>query len=138
MAKETGAVTQSVKNDILDVAQTIVHLEDKFIELAFALGDIKGLSLNDMKNYIRYICDWRLVQLELSPLFGYFSRDANAWKQLKEHPLPWLPLVLNGVEHANFFESRATEYSKAATQGAWSGDQGVWAKFDAYNTRTQV
>ena len=33
---------------------------------------------------------------------------------IEEHPLPWLTPLLNGVEHANFFETRATEYSKAA------------------------
>ena len=27
--------------------------------------------------------------------------------------------ILNGVEHTNFFENRATEYSKAATRGTW-------------------
>jgi ribonucleoside-diphosphate reductase beta chain len=32
------------------------------------------------------------------------------------------------VEHANFFETRATEYSKAATRGNW-GD--VWTSFDS-------
>jgi len=26
---------------------------------------------------------------------------------------------MNAVEHTNFFENRATEYSKAATQGTW-------------------
>jgi ribonucleoside-diphosphate reductase beta chain len=26
---------------------------------------------------------------------------------------------LNGVEHANFFEQRATEYSRASTTGNW-------------------
>jgi ribonucleoside-diphosphate reductase beta chain len=35
--------------------------------------------------------------------------------------------MLNGVEHANFFETRATEYSKAATKGQWSD---VWDQFD--------
>jgi ribonucleoside-diphosphate reductase beta chain len=34
---------------------------------------------------------------------------------------------LNGVEHANFFETRATEYSKGATKGNW---QDVWSSFD--------
>jgi ribonucleoside-diphosphate reductase beta chain len=34
---------------------------------------------------------------------------------------------LNGVEHANFFETRATEYSKAATRGDWNT---VWDAFD--------
>ena len=44
-----------------------------------------------------------------------------------EHPLPWLAPLLNGVEHANFFETRATEYSKAATRGDWNS---VWDNFD--------
>jgi ribonucleoside-diphosphate reductase beta chain len=44
-----------------------------------------------------------------------------------DHPLPWLAPLLNGVEHANFFETRATEYSKAATRGDW---QDVWSSFD--------
>jgi len=35
--------------------------------------------------------------------------------------------MLNGVEHANFFETRATEYSKAATRGTWNE---VWDNFD--------
>jgi ribonucleoside-diphosphate reductase beta chain len=46
---------------------------------------------------------------------------------IEDHPLPWLAPLLNGVEHANFFETRATEYSKAATRGNW-GD--VWEAFD--------
>ena len=27
--------------------------------------------------------------------------------------------MLNAVEHTNFFENRATEYSKASTAGTW-------------------
>jgi ribonucleoside-diphosphate reductase beta chain len=46
---------------------------------------------------------------------------------IDEHPLPWLAPILNGVEHANFFETRATEYSKAATRGNWNE---VWDNFD--------
>jgi ribonucleoside-diphosphate reductase beta chain len=49
---------------------------------------------------------------------------------VKENPLPWLQSMLSGVEHANFFEARSTEYSKAATKGQWHGDAGVWAEFD--------
>ncbi len=31
----------------------------------------------------------------------------------------WLETILDGAENANIFESRATEYSRAATQGTW-------------------
>src|SRR5690606_25735320 len=47
------------------------------------------------------------------------------------HGCPALPRpapLINGVEHANFFETRATQYSKAATRGNWND---VWASFDA-------
>src|SRR3546814_15009732 len=47
---------------------------------------------------------------------------------IDEHPLPWLAPLLNGVEHANFFETRATEYSKGATRVDWNS---VWTSFDS-------
>lgn len=118
--KETGCLTQSVKDDIVESCRTVVNLEDRFIDLAFEMGPVEGMTPNDIKAYIRYIADWRLTQLELPKLFG-----------IEKHPLPWLTEILNGVEHANFFEARATEYSKAATLGEWHGEDGAWSHFDA-------
>jgi ribonucleoside-diphosphate reductase beta chain len=83
------------------------------------MGPVNGMTPEDIQSYIRYVADWRLGQLGLPALYG-----------IKEHPLPWLSQILNGVEHANFFETRATEYSKAATRGQWHGPEGVWAHFD--------
>jgi len=117
-AKETGALTQAVKDDIVDCCKTVIKLEDKFIDLAFDMGPVEGMTSEDIKQYIRYIADWRLGQLGLPKIYG-----------IKEHPLPWLTEILNGVEHANFFEARATEYSKGATEGTWHGDDGVWGRF---------
>ena len=118
--KETGCLTQSVKDDIVDCCKTVVGLEDNFIDLAFSMGPVNGMTPNDIQAYIRYVADWRLSQLDLPVIYG-----------VKEHPLPWLAQILNGVEHANFFETRATEYSKAATRGQWHGPEGVWAHFDS-------
>jgi ribonucleoside-diphosphate reductase beta chain len=129
-ARETGAVTKAVADDIVEVGTTMVSLEDKFVDLAFEQGAVEGMKAQDIKNYIRYICDWRLTQLKLKPVYGYFEESAGDYKQTKEHPLPWLSAILNGVEHANFFEARSTEYSKAATQGDWHGKDGVWATFE--------
>lgn len=129
-ANETGCVTKAVADDITDVGQTMVNLEDKFVDLAFEVGGVEGMQPKDIQNYIRYICDWRLTQLKLKPIYGYFSGSAGEYKQEKEHPLAWLSALLNGVEHANFFEARATEYSKGATKGDWHGDGGVWAAFE--------
>ena len=43
-AKETGAYNNSLKDDIREIAKQVVKLEDKFIELAFELGDQQELS----------------------------------------------------------------------------------------------
>ena len=118
-AEETGCVTKSVQDDIIDCCKTVVGLEEKFIDLAFEMGDVQGLTAQDIKKYIHYIADWRLTQLKLPVVYG-----------VTEHPLPWLQPLLSGVEHANFFEARATEYAKGATKGDWTGEEGVWANFD--------
>ena len=83
------------------------------------MGPVDGMAPADIKTYIRFIADWRLQQLGLEPVYG-----------VKDHPLDWLTEILNGVEHANFFEARATEYSKNATTGEWHGVDGVWSHFD--------
>jgi ribonucleoside-diphosphate reductase beta chain len=130
---ETGAVTKAVREDIREVASTMVGLEENFVDLAFGLGDIQGMTPKDIKSYVRYIADWRLTQLKLEPVFGNFEATESGYKQLKAHPLPWLVEILNGVEHANFFEQRATEYSKGASKGSWNGEAGVWSQFDKRN-----
>ena len=83
----------------------MVKLEDKFLNLVFEMGDIQGLTKTEMKEYIRYIADRRLLQLGLKPNYG-----------IKNNPLDWLDDVL-GVEHQNFFEGRATTYMKAGLKG---------------------
>ena len=118
-AAETGALTKAVADNIADCCKTVIKLEDKFIDLAFDAGEVEGMTPADIKQYIRYLADWRMGQLKLDPIFG-----------IEKHPLPWLTEILNGVEHANFFEARATEYSKGATKGDWHGKEGVWGKFD--------
>ena len=114
--KERDCFTPEVKKAIRQSCYETVELEDAFIDLAFELGPVEGMSADDIKTYVRYIADWRLKQLHLAPIY-----------KIKDHPLPWLAPLLNGVEHANFFEQRATEYSKAATRGEWND---VWASFD--------
>jgi len=93
---------------ILEVAEAIIQQEDAFIDLAFEMGGIEGLTADEMKQYIRFIADRRLLQLKYKPYF-----------KVTKNPLPWLEEILNGKEHGNFFETRVTEYSKSATTGTW-------------------
>ena len=116
--KENPSIwTDAFKGEIYQVARDMVELEDKFIDLAFEMGPMEGLTAEDTKQYVRYIADRRLLQLGLKANFG-----------VKKNPLDWLDWVLNGVEHANFFETRATEYTKASTQGTWDT---IWNAMDS-------
>lgn len=97
-----------LKNEITESCKTIIGFEDNFIDLAFEQGPIEGLTPQEVKDYIRYIGDRRLQQLNLEAVYG-----------VTENPLPWMDEMLNGAEHTNFFENRATEYARAATVGTW-------------------
>jgi ribonucleoside-diphosphate reductase beta chain len=100
--------TEDLRREIYLICATIVEHEDAFIDLAFELGGVEGLDAASVKQYIRFIADRRLVQLGLEPIY-----------HVAKNPLPWLDEMLNGIEHTNFFENRATEYSKASTVGTW-------------------
>jgi ribonucleoside-diphosphate reductase beta chain len=93
--------TKEFKNDLYEACRNVVLLEHKFIDTCFSLGGVIGLEAEDVKQYIKYIADKRLESLNLEPI--YF---------IENNPLPWMNLMVNGKEHANFFETRATEYSK--------------------------
>jgi len=107
--KENNEVwNEKLQHDLYVNCSTVVNHEDAFIDLAFELGGVEGIDADGVKSYIRYIADRRLMQLGLQPMH-----------HIERNPFPWLDEMLNGVEHANFFENRATEYSKAATRGTW-------------------
>ena len=102
-----------LKGKIYTIATRMVELEDKFIDLAFGTGAIEGLTSEEVKKYIRYIADRRLISLGLKGVF-----------KVKRNPLPWVEEMINAPTHTNFFENRATDYAKGALTGNW-GD--VWA-----------
>jgi ribonucleoside-diphosphate reductase beta chain len=102
-----------LKSKIYTIAENMVSLEDKFIDLAFGVNEMEGLSAEDVKKYIRYIADRRLISLGLKGVF-----------KVKKNPLPWVEEMINAPTHTNFFENRATDYAKGALSGNW-GD--VWA-----------
>ena len=100
--------TDDFKKELYQACRDMVELEDNFIDTCFSLGAVEGLKPEDVKLYIRYIADKRLHSLGLKGNY-----------HIKENPLPWLDIMVNAQEHANFFETRATEYSKGAIIDDW-------------------
>ena len=101
-----------LKRKIYTAAEKMVELEDKFIDLAYGVNDMAGLSAEEVKQYIRYIADRRLIAMGLRGIF-----------KVKKNPLPWVDGML-GTTHSNFFEQKVVDYAKGALSGSW-GD--VWA-----------
>tara|TARA_R110002074_G_scaffold123683_2_gene259536 strand:- start:12018 stop:12998 length:981 start_codon:yes stop_codon:yes gene_type:complete len=101
------------KGKIYTIAEKMVELEDKFIDLAFAMGPMEGLTSEEVKKYIRYIADRRLISLGMRGIF-----------KVKKNPVPWVEEMINAPTHTNFFENRSTDYARGALGGDWAD---VWA-----------
>lgn len=97
--------TKEVKQEIYDMAERIVSLEDLFIDRCFTINESIDLTKKEMKDYIRYVTNYRLKQLTLEP----------QWDTLK-NPIPWIDYMM-GSTFGNFFEREIVEYSKANLTG---------------------
>ena len=101
-------VNDEFKKSIYDMVREAVKLEDKVIDLAYKMGPIEGLESKEVKKYIRYIADRRLIELGFKPNY-----------RQKENPLPWLEPLIATTSHDNFFETVVTEYSSDGLTGEW-------------------
>ena len=102
-------VNDTFKLHIYSMAREIVDLETAFIDFAFGTYAPPKLDKEDVKEYIKYIADRRLIQLGLKPNF-----------EVDENPLPWMDEITNGSSLANFFEKRVTDYSVAGMSGEFT------------------
>lgn len=113
--KENNEIwNDELKGKIYTIAEKMVELEDKFIDLSFNGSPMRDLTAEDVKTYIRYIADRRLISLGMKGIF-----------KVKKNPLPWVEEMINAPVHGNFFENRVTDYAKGALKGTWDD---VWGK----------
>jgi len=113
MIKENPKLwNEDVKAAIRQIAKDMVRLEDRFIDLMFAMGEVAGITAEETKTYIRYTADRRMIQLGLKPIY-----------RQKENPLDWIDEMMAAHTHTNFFEGRSTEYAKGGVTG-W--DENTW------------
>jgi len=99
-------VNDTFKKHIYTMAREIVLLEQNFVEFAFGSYQPPKLNKEDVKAYIEFIADRRLVQLGLKPNFNSTT-----------NPLGWMDELNNGSSLANFFEKRVTDYAVAGMEG---------------------
>lgn len=101
---------ESFKQKVYELALNIVNLETKFIEAAFDIGEVEGLDKHQIIEYVKFLTDRRLQQIELDPLFG-----------VEKNPIEWV-YVLTGSTLESFFELKVTSYDVCGLSGAWDND----------------
>ncbi len=97
--------TDELKKEIYEAARTTIELEDAFIEKVFELGDVEGLSVKELKNFIRHRCNTKLEDL------GLKKNWKNIDKDLLEK-MEWFSILSSGASTQDFFAGRETNYSR--------------------------
>lgn len=102
----TEAEREVVKSATLAFVKRFKEAEYRYLELVFEMGGAEGLSLDEMKGYIDYLCQLRLLQL------GYVD-----FSDVPVNPLPWMEWLIGAGKHSAFFEKKVTEYVHKELEG---------------------
>lgn len=89
---------------INQILQEYQQAEFKYIDLVYEIGDQEGMTKQELKDYILYLCELRAYQM------GMISVH-----EVRKNPLPWMEWLVTGAKHDNFFEKRVTDYSHGLT-----------------------
>jgi ribonucleoside-diphosphate reductase beta chain len=106
--------TDDLKKSIYDAARLTVELEDAFIDKAFELGPIEGLTPQDLKAFIRHRTNTKLTDLGLK--INWKNIDKEALDRLS-----WFDVLSAGVSMQDFFSGRVSDYQKGGVDfsGIW-------------------
>ena len=108
MCEENKELLKDCKKDIILAAETMVDLEEKYIDKMFEMGDVEGISAHDLKQFIRKRTNEKLTELGYLDLGSYFSYEKDSASNLD-----WFYHLTGGHTHTDFFAIRPTDYSKA-------------------------
>jgi ribonucleoside-diphosphate reductase beta chain len=103
--------TDELRNKIVEACELSVKLEFDFIEKAFEMGNIEGLTKDQLKNFIKARANEKIMELGYNAIYN--DIDPNLLKQIE-----WFGHLTSGKTHQDFFAGRVTNYSKS--NGDWS------------------
>ena len=111
MLEEMPELKEGMESQIYDACDISVKLEFDFIDKAFEMGEIEGLNINQLKNFIKERANQKLIELGYNPLYN--DIDPNLLKSME-----WFGHLTSGKTHQDFFAGRVTDYSKSTAD--WS------------------
>jgi ribonucleoside-diphosphate reductase beta chain len=103
--------TPEMRNSVIEACKLSIQLEFDFIDKAFEMGDIDGLGVDQLKNFIKARANEKMIELGYNAIYN--DIDPNILKQME-----WFGHLTNGVEFQDFFAGRVTSYSKSTAD--WS------------------
>ena len=98
--------THELRNKVIEACELSVNLEFDFIEKAFEMGDIEGLTKEQVKNFIKARANEKMIELGYGAVYN--DIDPNLLKQIE-----WFGHLTSGKTHQDFFAGRVTSYSKS-------------------------
>jgi ribonucleoside-diphosphate reductase beta chain len=104
LCNENSQLKEEVELDIIKAAEIVFQLESDFIDSIFKGENIRTLTPNDLKEFIKYRINMKLRQLGYSDLYDV---DNNAIQRMS-----WFDSLSSGREFGDFFAVRVTEYTK--------------------------
>lgn len=114
IAEHPEIFTDEFKKELYQAGRDTYELESNFIDKAFELGDIEGLTAYDLKNFIKNRVNVKLGDIGLKP--NYEDIDQESLKRME-----WFDFMTVGVSHTDFFSSRVTDYGKGViTKDQWA------------------
>ncbi len=99
--EEPALFDKKLETSVHEMIHDAIECETQFAEDLLQQG-VAGLSMTDMRKYLEFIGDQRLIQLGFSPRYG------------SENPFPFMELQ-DVQELANFFERRVSAYQLGVT-----------------------
>jgi ribonucleoside-diphosphate reductase beta chain len=103
--------TQELRDKVTEACHLSVKLEFDFIDKAFEMGDIDGLSKAQLKNFIKARANEKMIELGYTAVYN--DIDPNLLKQIE-----WFGHLTSGKTHQDFFAGRVTSYAKSTAD--WS------------------
>jgi ribonucleoside-diphosphate reductase beta chain len=98
--------TPEMRGKIIEACELSVQLEYDFIEKAFEMGDIDGLTKEQLKAFIKARANEKMIELGYNTIYN--DIDPNLLKQMD-----WFGHLTSGKTHQDFFAGRVTSYSKS-------------------------
>ncbi len=92
-----GSLAERIKEMMIEAVDCEIQFADDVLG-----GEVPGMSVGAMRQYLEFIADQRLIMLDMTPIFG------------SKNPFPFMELQ-DVQELTNFFERRVSSYQVGVT-----------------------